>query len=588
MAPRTVTREDLASAAGAALGNDREIKQVTRLSGGTSKGVYRLTMDDASTVITYVWEASENYWPRAANEDDVADPFSPGNGIDLFAAAHSRLASLGLRVPEIYLIDRDRAHYHADMAILEDFPREDLLTFRERDPVAAEPTLARLREGLAVMRDYRGTAPGKVSFVDAGGRPRWPTSEEAVLALGLRCVAEASERDGRIADNRERLNDRLRELAAMVRPRAEYSVVHGELGFDHVLVDADGNPVIIDIEDLRYFDVEWEHAHMQVRLGRDWASTVGVQDLDEDRLALCMLAQRLFLVAGPMRLLDGDFPDRAFMRGVVEHNLTEALALLPLALAKPVRQGRRPESFQEWMMVVSRSESAWRCGYLRCPAAAAPPGQENEPGSSRNAGSTGRSQHPAGIRPRAPARCRCASRGARGCARGGGCTGPGRGPGSRARGSRRASRCRRARRGSCRAAGGTGEGDRRTCFPPRLLLTGLGFTGDLRAVGGYPGLVHICVRAELARVVTGSTALAQRKTRHGLSSHRCRARLDGHRGACHRCRCRGHRARRRCGQHEQRERNHQTRRTRRDGESAEFWQSQPVNAPRSRQSRPCS
>src|ERR1700675_2512513 len=94
----------------------------------------------------------------------------------------------------------------------------------------------------------------------------------------------------------------LGELAAAVRPRAEYSVVHGELGLDHVLVDADGSPVLIDIEDLMYFDVEWEHVHMQVRLGRDWARTVGVHDLDEDRLALYMLSQRLFLVAGPMRL----------------------------------------------------------------------------------------------------------------------------------------------------------------------------------------------------------------------------------------------------------------------------------------------
>jgi hypothetical protein len=68
---------------------------------------------------------------------------------------------------------------------------------------------------------------------------------------------------------------------------------------------------------------------LQVRLRRDWARTVGVDDLDQDRLALCMLAQRLFLVAGPMRLLGGDFPDRAFMRGIIEHNLHEALALLP-------------------------------------------------------------------------------------------------------------------------------------------------------------------------------------------------------------------------------------------------------------------
>jgi hypothetical protein len=329
MAPRKVTREDLAGATRAALGSERRIRELTRLAGGTTKGVYRLAMDDGTTAIAYLWEDSENYWPQAPNENDAADPFSSGNSIGLFATAHRLLASLGLRVPRIYLLDRDRAHYPADIAILEDFPGEDLLALRERDPVAAKPVLARLREALAAMRGYRGRAPGKVSFIDAGGMPRWPTSEEAVLALGLRCVAEATERDRRIADNRERLKDRLRELAAAVRPRAEYSVVHGELGLDHVLVDADGNPVIIDVEDLMYFDVEWEHAHMRVRLGRDWASTVGTGDLDEDRLALCMLAQRLFLVAGPMRLLDGDFPDRAFMRSIIEHNQNEALALLP-------------------------------------------------------------------------------------------------------------------------------------------------------------------------------------------------------------------------------------------------------------------
>jgi Phosphotransferase enzyme family len=329
MAPSRVTREELAGAARAALGSKRKIREVTRLAGGTTKGVYRLTIDDGATVIVYLWGDSENYWPQAPNDNDVADPFSSGNSIELFATAHSRLASLGLRVPEIYLLDHHRAYYSADIAILEDFPGEDLLALWERDPDAAKPTLARLRKGLAAMRDYRGRAPGKVSFIDAGGTPHWPTSEEAVLALGLRCVAEAAERDRRIADNRERFTDRLRELAAGVRPRAEYSVVHGELGLDHVLVDTNGNPVLIDIEDLMYFDVEWEHAHMQVRLGRHWAGTVGVDDLDEDRLALCMLAQRLFLVAGPMRLLDGEFPDRAFMRSIIEHNLNEALALTP-------------------------------------------------------------------------------------------------------------------------------------------------------------------------------------------------------------------------------------------------------------------
>lgn len=325
MAPRNVTRDQLAGAARAALGSRHQLDGVARLAGGTQKGVYRLSMDDGTTAIAYLWEESENFWPQRPEDGDPADQFSSGSGADPFAAAHHRLASLGLRVPEIYLLDRDGIHYPAEIAILEDFPGENLLDFWERDPAAAEPTLARLREGLAAMRDYRGTSPGKVGHVDAGGLSRWPSCEEGALDFALRCLAEAAGRDRRIGETRERIEERLRELAAAVRPRAEYSVVHGELGLDHVLVAPDGDPVIIDIENLMYFDVEWEHAHMRIRLDDDWAGTVGVGGLDEDRLAFYTLTQHLSLTAGPLRLLDGDFPDRAFVRGIAEYNLNKAL-----------------------------------------------------------------------------------------------------------------------------------------------------------------------------------------------------------------------------------------------------------------------
>ena len=150
----------------------------------------------------------------------------------------------------------------------------------------------------------------------------------SALHFALRCLAEAAGSDQRVASARDRLEERLRELAAAVRPRAEYAVVHGELGLDHVLIDRDGNPVLIDIEDLMYFDVEWEHVFLRIRLDRDYAQ-LAANDLDEDRLALFMLTQRLSLTAGPLRLLDSDFPNRAFMQRIAEHNLNEALALAP-------------------------------------------------------------------------------------------------------------------------------------------------------------------------------------------------------------------------------------------------------------------
>ncbi|MGW7267848.1 phosphotransferase family protein [Streptomyces sp. NPDC054842] len=322
-----MTREQLAGAARAALGGGRRLEAVERLTGGSKKGVYRLVMDDATTAIAYLWSDAENYWPTSAGDDDLTDPFSPGLGLHLFEAAQARLTQLGVRLPAIRLVDRDGAHGPADLAIVEDVAGENLEDILTRNPAAAAPVMAQLAEALDAMRRHRAPTYGKVAVVDCGGTSRGRSCEEVVLARALRDLAEAAGRDPRVAGSRDLLEQRLLELAAAVRPRAEYGVVHGELGPDHVLVDNGGTPVVIDIEGSMYFDIEWEHVFLRIRL-HDGYDQLWVDGLDEDRLAFYMLAQRLSLTAGPLRLLDGDFPDRAVMAGIAEHNLKETLALV--------------------------------------------------------------------------------------------------------------------------------------------------------------------------------------------------------------------------------------------------------------------
>jgi hypothetical protein len=326
MAPRKVTTDELAGAARAALGGGRRLEKLERLAGGTSKGVYRLTMDDAMTAIVYLWEDSENYWPATAWDDEPADPFSPGGGLPHFEAAWTRLAAAGLRVPALYLADRDHACYPADLAIVEDFPH-DLEELLARDRLAAQPVLDRLRSALDTMRGYRAPAFGKVAHVDGGGRSRATSGPAAALEFGLRCLAEAAARDARVAAVRDDLDGKLRALAQAVLPRSEHSIVHGELDLGHVMVDRDGWPALIDIENLMYFDVEWEHVFLRLRLHPDY-QFLAADGLDEDRLALYMLTQRLSLTAGPLRILDSDYPDRDFMLDIADHNATEALRWL--------------------------------------------------------------------------------------------------------------------------------------------------------------------------------------------------------------------------------------------------------------------
>ncbi len=58
--------QQLAVVARAAFGDGRRLAGVTRLRGGTKKGVYRVAFADGGTAIFYVWDAAEDYWPGGA------------------------------------------------------------------------------------------------------------------------------------------------------------------------------------------------------------------------------------------------------------------------------------------------------------------------------------------------------------------------------------------------------------------------------------------------------------------------------------------------------------------------------------------
>ncbi|GIG89051.1 phosphotransferase family protein [Plantactinospora endophytica] len=337
-------RERLAEVVRAGLGSDRRVDGLTRLRGGTKKGVYRLTLDDRSTVVGYVWSADENYWPaRPGTTGDESseggDELSQGgdepsdgaladaSDSELFAAANAELVAAGVRTPEILLLDRSRSRFPADVALVEDVPGPNLERRLATDPTAVAGTVTRLAEALTAMHGRQGTRPGKVATLarSAGPAPAQRSAVDVVLDRALGDLAEAAGRDDRLARDRVRLTELLRGLADGIAPRPTYGLIHGELGPDHVLVDGDGAPVLIDIEGLMYFDVEWEHVFLRLRFGVHY-HPLAVDGLDERRLRLYRLAQHLSLVAGPLRLLDGDFPDRDVMRGIAAYHTERALS----------------------------------------------------------------------------------------------------------------------------------------------------------------------------------------------------------------------------------------------------------------------
>ncbi|MEV6545464.1 phosphotransferase [Streptomyces sp. NPDC051665] len=327
---RSLTPTDLAPFA-QALGHT--LNDVTRLRGGSKKGVYRLAFQDGSTAVAYVWSPDEDLWD--AGPGDPRDPFSHASGLTLFTAAANRLAAAGVRAPRLLHADPTHTHLPADVAIVEDLPGgtlEDLLD----DDQAAVPkakaeaeALERMAALLDTLHACTGPRLGKVAVIDNGGSSYGGSCEAVVVERALSDLDELPARDPRAAAAHSQLADAVRTLAARVRPRTEpLTLIHGELGPDHVRVTPDGDLALIDIEGLMYFDAEWEHVFLRLRFGHHY-DPLRTEGLDEDRLRLYGLAMHLSLVAGPLRLLDvGDFHDPEFMRGIAEHNLQQALSFV--------------------------------------------------------------------------------------------------------------------------------------------------------------------------------------------------------------------------------------------------------------------
>ena len=145
-----------------------------------------------------------------------------------------------------------------------------------------------------------------------------------MLDRALAQLSEIAGRDRRAAAAQGRMAETLHSLAEPIMPRGTVTLIHGELGPDHVLLDRRGEPVLIDIEGTMYFDVEVEHVWMRMRFDERYAS-LSRDDLDADRLRLYQLCMHLDLVAGPLRIAGTSHPQHEWFASVAEHHLQRAL-----------------------------------------------------------------------------------------------------------------------------------------------------------------------------------------------------------------------------------------------------------------------
>jgi hypothetical protein len=290
---------------------------IRRLQGGTCKGVYRAWWTDGRSAIVYRWHPDEDRWGLADGAEDTGAP----SRID-FLSAQQLLSAVGVRVPTV-LHENAGLHDVDATVVVEDFGDRRLGDILAGSDEGRDPVLAAFGTVLRTLHAQQRDEPGPIVLAsDRTTTP--PPFADQILQRAHRHL-KAARHHPAIQPIELRLRSMLHEAHRRVHPRVGATLVHGELGPDHVLVDADGQPCLIDIEGCNYADLEWEHAYLALRFGPHYEH-LQRDDLDPARLELYTLALHLSLVAGPSELLTRTGPD-PFMQSIVAHNAQRLIDL---------------------------------------------------------------------------------------------------------------------------------------------------------------------------------------------------------------------------------------------------------------------
>ncbi|GGD86339.1 phosphotransferase family protein [Paenibacillus nasutitermitis] len=308
-------------------GSRYRLRDIRRIGdGGAQKAVYKLNCTGGPDLMLFVWDLSANYFEQDWREAGVTEE---SYGALQFERNTHLLSGMGVRVPAIRYISRERNRYPFDYAIVEYIHGPNLMIYEEGDTAVRDRIYEELAGMLGKMHASRSAVWGEA----AEGRMNRETAAAAPCHSGIydNALRELAFTVARIdhADWEEKeIRLHLDRLLANIRPRGQYGFIHGELGPDHVLVNERLEPYLIDIEGSEYFDIEHEHSFLQFRFGALYDRYLRRDDLDPDRMLFYKFHHHLSCTAGGLKLLERGFPNRKLAGEIYEHNRQSVLDML--------------------------------------------------------------------------------------------------------------------------------------------------------------------------------------------------------------------------------------------------------------------
>ncbi|WP_277468754.1 MULTISPECIES: phosphotransferase [unclassified Paenibacillus] len=301
-------------------GSSYLISSVPRMHGGAQKVVYKVDCTNGFSCVLYVWDLAMNFFQQEIEQNNI-NAGSYGSG--LFAASNRFLKEHSIRTPALYDLNNDRTDYKFDYALVEYIDGQKAEAyFSHPNPAVKEHVLQQIGTLVSAMHSIK-----RNTFGAPEQHYNEPNMDQCYLQLLENAklqLAYAVQHIDLINTNKEKLLDKLNELADRIGPRSEYGLIHDELGPDHLLVNEKLEPYLIDIEGVRFFDIEHEHSFLEFRFG-EYYRYLQNDSLDPDRMRFYRFHHHIALISAGLKLLHRGYPDQEFSRNLAKYHTELAI-----------------------------------------------------------------------------------------------------------------------------------------------------------------------------------------------------------------------------------------------------------------------
>ncbi|WP_328588698.1 MULTISPECIES: phosphotransferase [Bacillaceae] len=304
-------------------GESYTIGNIIELHGGAQKTVYKIDCINGFSCVLYIWDLVDNFFQKEKLGEE-SDERSFGS--DLFYLNNKYLSEKGINTPFLYDLKTDRNIYSFDYGLIQYIEGHKLESFLKNYEVTAERKLMqRVGDLITCMHSEKRNEFGCLeSKAINNGKCHLLQLKKAIKDLSY-----TSQYDTSIQYNHDKILSILNELESKIKLRNEYRFIHWELGPDHILVNAEKEPFIIDIEGAKFFDVEYEHAFLKLRFGNFYRYFEDKDyDLDPDRMCFYQFYHHISLTSGGLKLLNRGFPNQKFAKELARYHTDCVLNLI--------------------------------------------------------------------------------------------------------------------------------------------------------------------------------------------------------------------------------------------------------------------